>query len=85
MTATEPARLPETPDVNGAFPQLSDPQLQTLAAHGRRRPVQPGDVLSREGDECREAEALLRELGIRPEETPVVIWRGEQVLRNPRG
>jgi thioredoxin reductase (NADPH) len=31
----------------------------------------------------KEAEALLRQLGIRPEETPVVIWRGEQVLRNP--
>jgi hypothetical protein len=35
MTTTEPVRLPETPDVNGAFPRLSDPQLQTLAAHGR--------------------------------------------------
>jgi thioredoxin reductase (NADPH) len=31
----------------------------------------------------KEAEALLRELGVAPEETPVVIWRGEQVLRNP--
>ncbi|MEU1437252.1 FAD-dependent oxidoreductase [Streptomyces sp. NPDC005786] len=30
-----------------------------------------------------EAEALLRRFGIRPDETPVVIWRGEQVLRNP--
>lgn len=29
------------------------------------------------------AEALLRELGIGPEETPVVIWHGERVLRNP--
>jgi thioredoxin reductase (NADPH) len=212
VTTTEPARLPETPDLDGAFPRLSQRQLQTLAAHGRRRPVAPGDVLYREGDEgcdffvvlegrvavledfggagrvvavhgpgrflgelglltgqaafltavavergevlavpadrlrelvCqdpdlgdlvlrayllrrsmlielgagfriigsryspdirrlrefaarnrlphrwidlerdKEAEALLRELGIRPEETPVVIWRGEQVLRNP--
>jgi thioredoxin reductase (NADPH) len=30
-----------------------------------------------------EAESLLRQLGIRPEETPVVIWRGQTVLRNP--
>jgi thioredoxin reductase (NADPH) len=30
-----------------------------------------------------EAEALLRELGVSPEETPVVIWRGHEVLRNP--
>jgi thioredoxin reductase (NADPH) len=30
-----------------------------------------------------QAEALLRELGIGPEDTPVVIWRGRTVLRNP--
>lgn len=30
-----------------------------------------------------QAEALVRKLGLRPEETPVVIWRGEHVLRNP--
>jgi thioredoxin reductase (NADPH) len=29
------------------------------------------------------AEAVLTHLGIRPEETPVVLWRGQQVLRNP--
>ncbi|MDW5593125.1 FAD-dependent oxidoreductase [Conexibacter stalactiti] len=29
------------------------------------------------------AERLLREMGIGPEETPVVIWHGERVLRNP--
>ncbi len=29
------------------------------------------------------AEALLRELGVAPDETPVVVWHGEQVLRNP--
>ncbi|MDQ1668223.1 MAG: thioredoxin reductase [Actinomycetota bacterium] len=34
-------------------------------------------------EEDREAEAMLRELGVTPEETPVVIWRGHQVLRNP--
>ncbi|MFG2324569.1 FAD-dependent oxidoreductase [Streptomyces sp. NPDC048568] len=31
----------------------------------------------------KEAEALLRRFGIRPEETPVVLWKGDQVLRNP--
>jgi thioredoxin reductase (NADPH) len=29
------------------------------------------------------ADALLRELGVTPAETPVVIWCGEKVLRNP--
>ncbi|MGZ6867991.1 MAG: FAD-dependent oxidoreductase [Blastococcus sp.] len=29
------------------------------------------------------AEALLQALGVAPEETPVVLWRGGQVLRNP--
>ena len=33
-------------------------------------------------EEDPEAEALLRRLDIRPDQTPVVIWRGE-VLRNP--
>jgi thioredoxin reductase (NADPH) len=30
-----------------------------------------------------QAEALVRQLGVSPDETPVVIWRGEHVLRNP--
>lgn len=30
-----------------------------------------------------QAEVLLADLGVRPDETPVVIWRGEVVLRNP--
>jgi thioredoxin reductase (NADPH) len=34
-------------------------------------------------EEDHDAEAMLRQLGVAPEETPVVIWRGEQVLRNP--
>jgi hypothetical protein len=34
-------------------------------------------------EEDSDAEQLLRGLGIAPAETPVVIWRGEQVLRNP--
>ena len=34
-------------------------------------------------EEDPEAETLLRKLGVSPDETPVVIWRGEEVLRNP--
>ncbi|MCF3960108.1 FAD-dependent oxidoreductase [Streptomyces fuscigenes] len=34
-------------------------------------------------EQDREAEALLRRFSIRPEETPVVVWKGERVLRNP--
>jgi thioredoxin reductase (NADPH) len=34
-------------------------------------------------EEDADAEELLRELGVAPEETPVVILRGERVLRNP--
>jgi thioredoxin reductase (NADPH) len=34
-------------------------------------------------EQDKDAEALLRELGVSPEETPVVIWRGREVLRNP--
>jgi thioredoxin reductase (NADPH) len=34
-------------------------------------------------EEDREAESLLQQLGIRPEDTPVVILYGQQVLRNP--
>ncbi|WP_394325193.1 MULTISPECIES: cyclic nucleotide-binding domain-containing protein [Streptomyces] len=32
----------------------------------------------------KETDALLRRFSIRPEETPVVLWQGERVLRNPR-
>jgi thioredoxin reductase (NADPH) len=34
-------------------------------------------------DEQGDAEQLLQQLGIRPDETPVVIFRNDQVLRNP--
>jgi thioredoxin reductase (NADPH) len=34
-------------------------------------------------EEDETAEALLQELGVAPEETPIVIWRGQEVLRNP--
>jgi thioredoxin reductase (NADPH) len=34
-------------------------------------------------EEDEDAEALLREVGVTPEETPIVIWRGRDVLRKP--
>jgi thioredoxin reductase (NADPH) len=47
----EPLDLAETPDLDGAFPRLSDEQIASLARHGERRRVERGDVLYREGDE----------------------------------
>ncbi|MFE6486293.1 FAD-dependent oxidoreductase [Streptomyces sp. NPDC057757] len=42
----------ETPDIHGAYPRLSDDRTAGLARHGRRRAVQAGDVLIREGEPC---------------------------------
>jgi thioredoxin reductase (NADPH) len=40
----------ETPDLYGAFPRLSQSQVDALAVYGRRRPIEAGEVLFREGD-----------------------------------
>jgi thioredoxin reductase (NADPH) len=40
----------ETPDLQGAFPRLSDAQIAALDAQGRRQSTQPGDVLFAEGE-----------------------------------
>ena len=40
----------ETPDLDGAFPRLTDAQLATIAAHTEHRPTRVGDLLYREGD-----------------------------------
>ncbi|MEA2418533.1 MAG: thioredoxin reductase, partial [Thermoleophilaceae bacterium] len=45
-----PEQLVETPDYQGAYPRLTDEQLQKLTAGGSRRPTESGDVLFREGD-----------------------------------
>jgi thioredoxin reductase (NADPH) len=42
--------LTETPDVDGAFPRLSDEQIAELSAYGERRPTHVGEVLFKEGD-----------------------------------
>jgi thioredoxin reductase (NADPH) len=44
--------LPETPDVQGGFPRLSEEQIGRLAAQGTRRPTRTGEILYREGQEC---------------------------------
>jgi thioredoxin reductase (NADPH) len=46
-----PADQPETPDVSGAYPRLTDEQLMTLSRHGDRRSVAEGTVLFCEGDQ----------------------------------
>ena len=47
VSTTDPAPLPETPDLQGAYPRLSHEQLQALSAHGERRATRPGQVLYR--------------------------------------
>lgn len=51
MRATDRAQLTETPDLAGAFPRLSDPQIDALALHGERRSTKRDEVLFRQGDE----------------------------------
>jgi thioredoxin reductase (NADPH) len=43
--------LTETPDRHGAFPRLSDEQIEALTALGERRRTKRGQTLFREGDE----------------------------------
>ncbi len=52
-------------------------RLRTFAARNRL----PHDWIDVEHDPL--AESLLQQFHIRPEETPVVIWRGADILRNP--
>jgi thioredoxin reductase (NADPH) len=40
----------ETPDLQGAYPRLSDAQIAALAAQGRHRVTRPRDLLFAEGD-----------------------------------
>lgn len=52
-------------------------RLRTFAARNRL----PHDWIDVEHDPL--AESLLQQFHIRPEETPVVIWKGSDILRNP--
>ena len=40
----------ETPDLNGAYPRLSDAQIAALSSLGQRRPARPDEILFAEGD-----------------------------------
>jgi thioredoxin reductase (NADPH) len=51
--------LVETPDMSGAFPRLDADRIAALSECGRRRPVQPGDVLVREGQRDRDFMVVL--------------------------
>ncbi|MFI8891650.1 FAD-dependent oxidoreductase [Streptomyces paradoxus] len=42
----------ETADIYGAYPRLPEDQIDRLAQRGRRREVDAGDVLIREGERC---------------------------------
>jgi thioredoxin reductase (NADPH) len=50
VTVTESLVLAETPDLFGAYPRLSDEQVDVLSTVGERRSVDAGEVLYREGD-----------------------------------
>jgi thioredoxin reductase (NADPH) len=49
-----PDTTEETPDAIGAFPRLTDVEIENLSALGAMRRTQPGDVLFRAGENSRE-------------------------------
>jgi thioredoxin reductase (NADPH) len=55
-TAAEPA---ETPDLDGAFPRLSEQQIARISPYGERRTVRPGDRLLVEGEPTNEFFVIL--------------------------
>jgi thioredoxin reductase (NADPH) len=50
MGAAEPTEVAETPDRDGAFPRLSESQIETLTAHGRCSRTTVGECLYHQGD-----------------------------------
>ena len=50
MSTKHMSEVTETPDLQGAYPRLSDAQIDALAALGQRRRAEPGQVLFAEGD-----------------------------------
>jgi thioredoxin reductase (NADPH) len=45
-----PGDITETPDLQGAYPRLSDAQIAALTGQGNRRGTQPGEILFGEGE-----------------------------------
>ena len=58
-SATADSALPQTPDLAGAYPRLSDEQIQALSAYGRRRFAEAHEVLLRKGEQSAEFFILL--------------------------
>ncbi|GAA1928927.1 FAD-dependent oxidoreductase [Streptantibioticus ferralitis] len=52
MGSSDTVPTNETPDAHGAYPRLSDQQIEILAECGERRQVRSGEVLFREGHPC---------------------------------
>jgi thioredoxin reductase (NADPH) len=50
MSTKNMSEVTETPDLQGAYPRLSDAQIDALAALGQRRRAEQGQVLFAEGD-----------------------------------
>jgi thioredoxin reductase (NADPH) len=50
MVSGSGEQIEETPDLQGAYPRLSDAQIAALAALGQRRPTQAEQVLFAQGD-----------------------------------
>jgi thioredoxin reductase (NADPH) len=46
----DPGDVTETPDLQGAYPRLSDAQIAALTGQGDRRGTQPGEILFGEGE-----------------------------------
>src|ERR1700744_3779448 len=46
----EPGNITETPDLQGAYPRLSDAQIAALSGQGDRRGTAPGELLFGEGE-----------------------------------
>ena len=59
MSATDVSNVHETPDLHGAFPRLTQAQIDALLPRGERRQVAPGDVLFREGEHSAELFVIL--------------------------
>src|SRR3954454_11397319 len=49
----------ETPEVGGRLPRLGEDEIAELSEHGRRRQMEPGDVLIREGQRDRDFVVVL--------------------------
>src|SRR3954470_14262619 len=54
MAAPELADVSETPDMHGAYPRLTEEQIEALLPRGERRRTRVGDILFREGADSNE-------------------------------